>query len=145
MKPSEQQSELRETEDLVYGQTAWGCAQMRKRLDSEAMMTLRASLTEPLRKAQSWPSLRDLLKGKGFDVMARAGHLRLVDLQSRVEICTFGLLGGFTPFSAFSLDTLTLWERGNHAEAGLYVGLSVTLSLAAIGLGVAFARVVVPQ
>lgn len=82
-----------ETEDLAYGQTPWGCAQMRQRLDSESMMMLRANLSEPMTKAESWPSLRDMLKGKGFDMHPRAGRLRLVDLQSRVEICTFGLLG----------------------------------------------------
>lgn len=82
-----------DSEDLAYGQTAWGCAQMRHRLDSESMMLLRANLSEPMTRADSWPSLRDLLKGKGFDMLPRAGRLRLVDLQSRVEICTFGLLG----------------------------------------------------
>jgi len=56
-----------------------------------------------------------------------------------------GLLGGFTTFSAFSLDTITLWERGNHNEAWLYVGASVGLSLAAIALGIYAARAVVPQ
>ena len=32
-----------------------------------------------------------------------------------------GFLGGFTTFSAFSLDALTLWERGAFLQAGLYV------------------------
>lgn len=51
-----------------------------------------------------------------------------------------GLLGGFTTFSAFSLDALTLWERGNPALAAAYVGGSVILSLAAIVAGAALAR-----
>ncbi len=55
-----------------------------------------------------------------------------------------GVLGGFTTFSAFSLDTLTLVERGALGQAGLYVGLSVGLSLGAIVLGVLAARAVVP-
>ncbi|MEZ5722988.1 MAG: fluoride efflux transporter CrcB [Paracoccaceae bacterium] len=55
-----------------------------------------------------------------------------------------GLLGGFTTFSAFSLDTLTLFERGDVELAGLYVGASVFLSLAAIAVGVFVARAVVP-
>lgn len=54
-----------------------------------------------------------------------------------------GVLGGFTTFSAFSLDTLTLVERGALGQAGLYVGLSVGLSLGAIVLGVLAARAVV--
>ncbi|MCB6180037.1 fluoride efflux transporter CrcB [Rhodobacter sp. Har01] len=45
-----------------------------------------------------------------------------------------GVLGGFTTFSAFSLDTLTLYERGQTGLALLYVAASITLSLAAIAL-----------
>jgi len=45
-----------------------------------------------------------------------------------------GCLGGFTTFSAFSLDTLTLYERGQTGLALLYVAASVLLSLAAIAL-----------
>ena len=51
-----------------------------------------------------------------------------------------GVLGGFTTFSAFSLDTLTLWERGQGGLAALYVAGSVVLSLVAIALGMAAAR-----
>ena len=45
-----------------------------------------------------------------------------------------GCLGGFTTFSAFSLDTLTLYERGQTGLALLYIAASVLLSLAAIAL-----------
>lgn len=51
-----------------------------------------------------------------------------------------GVLGGFTTFSAFSLDTLTLWERGQGGIAAAYVALSVGISLAAIIAGLAFGR-----
>ena len=51
-----------------------------------------------------------------------------------------GILGGFTTFSAFSLDTLTLWERGEHGLAFGYVTASVILSLAAIAAGLFVAR-----
>ncbi|MHA6347539.1 fluoride efflux transporter CrcB [Roseivivax sp. CAU 1761] len=51
-----------------------------------------------------------------------------------------GILGGFTTFSAFSLDALTLWERGAAGQAALYVAGSVALSLAALALGLAAAR-----
>lgn len=47
-----------------------------------------------------------------------------------------GVLGGFTTFSAFSLEAYTLFERGQIGWAALYVGLSVILSLAALVLGV---------
>ena len=51
-----------------------------------------------------------------------------------------GILGGFTTFSAFSLDALTLYERGQVGQAGLYVGTSVILSLFAIVAGMALMR-----
>lgn len=51
-----------------------------------------------------------------------------------------GLLGGFTTFSAFSLDTIKLFEAGQPFEAALYVLGSVVLSLIAVALGVALAR-----
>ena len=46
-----------------------------------------------------------------------------------------GLLGGFTTFSAFSLETVTLIERGAIGQAGMYVALSVGLSIGALMLG----------
>ncbi|WP_371060579.1 fluoride efflux transporter CrcB [Rhodosalinus sp. 5P4] len=51
-----------------------------------------------------------------------------------------GVLGGFTTFSAFSLDALTLWERGETGTALAYVAGSVTLSLGAIVAGAWAAR-----
>jgi len=51
-----------------------------------------------------------------------------------------GLLGGFTTFSAFSLDTLRLVEAGHPLQAVAYVLGSVALSLVAVALGVAIAR-----
>lgn len=51
-----------------------------------------------------------------------------------------GLLGGFTTFSAFSLDTLRLVEAGQSVQAAGYVAGSVVLSLIAVALGVALAR-----
>ncbi len=51
-----------------------------------------------------------------------------------------GVLGGFTTFSAFSLDTLFLIERGDHAAAAGYVAGSVTLSILGLLLGLKLAR-----
>lgn len=51
-----------------------------------------------------------------------------------------GVLGGFTTFSAFSLEAFTLYERGELTQAGLYVALSVIVSLAALVAGVWLAR-----
>ena len=51
-----------------------------------------------------------------------------------------GVLGGFTTFSAFSLDTVKLLQSGQTLQAAVYVGGSVALSLIAVSLGVALAR-----
>jgi CrcB protein len=62
----------------------------------------------------------------------------------QVEIRLFlatGVLGGFTTFSAFSLDAVTLWERGDLVGASLYVVLSVALSIAALAAGLLLTRI----
>ena len=51
-----------------------------------------------------------------------------------------GVLGGFTTFSAFSLDALRLVEGGRIGAALLYVGGSVGLALLACGLGLWIGR-----
>lgn len=53
---------------------------------------------------------------------------------------TTGVLGGFTTFSAFSLDTALLVERGETALAALYVGASVALSIAGLFAGLWIVR-----
>lgn len=53
---------------------------------------------------------------------------------------TVGLLGGFTTFSTFSLDVMTLLERGDSSTALLYVLLSVGLSVGALAGGLALTR-----
>lgn len=51
-----------------------------------------------------------------------------------------GVLGGFTTFSAFSLETMLMIERRQWALAGGYVGLSVVLAVAALFVGLMIAR-----
>ena len=51
-----------------------------------------------------------------------------------------GILGGFTTFSAFSLEAVTLYERGDTGQAALYVGLSVVLSIAGLMAGLWIGR-----
>lgn len=67
----------------------------------------------------------------------RAGDTNLL----RLFLAT-GILGGFTTFSAFSLDFVTLWQRGAASTALLYAALSVIGTLAAIFAGLWLVRAV---
>ncbi len=71
-------------------------------------------------------------------VMAQAWN---TSQEMRIFLTT-GVLGGFTTFSAFSLDFAALWERKEHALAMAYAGGSVVLSLMAIFAGLWLARTV---
>ncbi|AXV15627.1 fluoride efflux transporter CrcB [Neorhizobium sp. SOG26] len=51
-----------------------------------------------------------------------------------------GMLGGFTTFSAFSLDFVALLERGSGFAGAGYLALSVVISLAAVFGGLALGR-----
>lgn len=54
-----------------------------------------------------------------------------------------GFLGGFTTFSAFSLDAIILYERGQATVAIVYVLASVVASLAAVVAGLSVVRALV--
>jgi fluoride exporter len=64
------------------------------------------------------------------------------DSQSFRIFLTTGFLGGFTTFSAFSLDTVALWQRGDHMTAVVYVIASVVVSIAGLFLGMAAMRAI---
>ena len=53
---------------------------------------------------------------------------------------TTGILGGYTTFSAFSLDAVLLYERGETGLAALYVLASVALAIGGLFAGLALVR-----
>jgi CrcB protein len=70
---------------------------------------------------------------EGFALRGAAGHpLRL--------FLTTGVLGGFTTFSSFSLDAITLYERGETLAATGYVLASVITGLLGLIAGMALVR-----
>lgn len=72
-------------------------------------------------------------------LLAGLGEARgLLGPDARLLLVT-GLLGGYTTFSAFSLETLLLLRAGQTALAGLTVGLQVVLGVAAAWAGFAAA------
>lgn len=78
----------------------------------------------------------------GFAIGLLAGLMALrwsVSPELRGFLIT-GVLGGFTTFSAFSLEAMTLIERNAWGSAATYVAASVALSLAAAFAGSWIAR-----
>lgn len=69
------------------------------------------------------------LMGVLFVWLEQRGLMRLAPLLMA------GVLGGFTTFSAFSLDVLRLWQGGAVALAGVYMVASVALSVLALVAG----------
>ena len=69
-----------------------------------------------------------------------ASGLALRGGQHLAPLLLTGVLGGFTTFSAFALDTTVLWQRGDSGLAMGYVLASVVLSLAAVSAGLAIGR-----
>ena len=65
---------------------------------------------------------------------------RLGDSQELRLLIATGVLGGFTTFSAFSLDFAVMWERGALLNASVYAVSSVVLSIAALFAGLAAVR-----
>ena len=53
---------------------------------------------------------------------------------------TTGILGGFTTFSAFSLDAAVMWQRNDHISLAAYVLGSVILSIAGLFAGMGLTR-----
>ena len=78
--------------------------------------------------------LGSLLMGVFVAVAAQRGLTHLSPLVAT------GFLGGFTTFSAFSLEVVTLYERGATTQAMVYVLASVILSVGALVAGLWLAR-----
>lgn len=73
-------------------------------------------------------------------VMAELGALTLNLSPEMRAFLTTGILGGFTTFSAFALDSAVMIERGDWMSTAFYVGASVVGSIVALFLGLAIVR-----
>ncbi len=81
--------------------------------------------------------------GGGFLMGILVGWLALRGAQHQEELRLFlgvGILGGFTTFSAFSLEMMNMVQRGNAGLAIAYGAASVLLAFAALGAGLALMR-----
>ena len=60
-------------------------------------------------------------------------------------LLTTGILGGFTAFSTFSLETALLFERGESTAAAVYIAASIVVGVGALFAGLAVVRLLVGQ
>ena len=67
-------------------------------------------------------------------VVRLAGEPAIISPEARVFL-TVGICGGFTTFSAFSIENLELLQSGQYGRAAIYALTSVTLSILAAALG----------
>ena len=72
-------------------------------------------------------------------IMEASQHSTLLSHELRIGI-TVGLMGGFTTFSTFSLETVRLLEEGSFGSAGANILLNVLVCILAALLGVFVAR-----
>ncbi|MHB8527898.1 MAG: fluoride efflux transporter CrcB [Caulobacteraceae bacterium] len=77
----------------------------------------------------------------GFFVNLTGPEGRVMVAGDVRQFVTIGVCGGYTTFSSFSVQTLALAQEGEFTRAGLNVGASVALCLAAVWLGWVLAAV----
>lgn len=91
-----------------------------------------------------WPWATGFVNGAGSLAMGLlAGWLALkadgASQEMRLFLAT-GLLGGFTTFSAFSLEVVNMLRAGETVKAALYAALSVAIGVGALFIGLWMAR-----
>ncbi len=97
-------------------------------------------LTPRLQGDWPWATFAVNLLG-GFAMGMLAAHLMKGNVGETTRLFVgVGILGGFTTFSAFSLESWQMIERGNWALAGGYALASVIGSIMALGSGIWMAR-----
>ena len=73
----------------------------------------------------------------GIVVPVLAGHPKEEHLRPFIVT---GVLGGFTTFSAFALETGVMLDEGKFGLAGVYIGATLLLGMLAVPLGVRIIR-----
>jgi CrcB protein len=84
----------------------------------------------------------NIIGGFAMGLVVEAAALRYSLAPEMRAFLTTGILGGFTTFSTFSLDTALMLERGDILSAAAYVTASVGLSVTALFLGLWLVRTI---
>lgn len=83
-----------------------------------------------------WGTLIVNITGSFLMGIMIAKFVQMQNISPEIKaLCTTGILGAFTTFSTFSLDFVTLWERGVCLQALIYLLLSIILSIFALVIG----------
>lgn len=82
----------------------------------------------------------NVIGGLAIGILAEWFALRAAPGQGWRLLLITGVLGGFTTFSAFSLQVALMIERGTHGLAALYVAVSVAAAVGGLFLGMAAVR-----
>jgi len=75
-------------------------------------------------------------------LIVEAGALKLNLSPDLRAFLTVGILGGYTTFSTFSLDSVLLLQKGQYAQAAFYIVGSVVLSILALIAGLWIVRAI---
>jgi len=81
----------------------------------------------------------------GFAAAAMSGDGRFPTGDAPRQFLMVGLCGGYTTFSAFSLQNLALMQSGQWASAAANAGLSVGLCMVAVWIGYAAGMALAPK
>ncbi len=102
----------------------------------------------PMRSANGFPVATLSVNVVGCFAAGLIAHLALTQSDfsptTRAFLLT-GICGGFTTFSAFSLETVRMVEAGASGRAAGYVALSLMLGIMAVVGGLSVARLVVSR
>jgi CrcB protein len=97
-------------------------------------------------QSAAWPGypwgifVVNITGGFAMGVIVELAALKVQMTPEVRAFLTVGVLGGYTTFSTFSLDSVLLIERGQYATAALYVTGSALLSIAALFAGLWLVR-----
>ena len=81
--------------------------------------------------------------GFAMGVIVELAALKLNMSPEVRAFLTVGILGGYTTFSTFSLDSVLLIERGAYASAALYISASAIVSILALFAGLWLVRALI--
>ena len=82
--------------------------------------------------------LGSMILGILYDSLSK-GSLFSENIKLFIQV---GILGSFTTFSAFSLESFLMFEKGDYSSAIIFILLSVILSIAGLVSGIYFFRVI---